>query len=257
MSSEPPIPSKPPAFDWRQHLGLCIGAGATALICLKLLAVAGWDSTTAFGILAASGTANVLTGTLLAVLPPLYGAIVFAVLPRVERHLKRRSSVERSAARLLETWPVILLSFIAPVGLLLAIAAFVIFMVALSLIRHLRERRSSKKDQPQRTTDTENDAPSRFEAVSAGLGGLAMLAFWSLATPWVPPESISTSNGAQTAYVLEIENDTATVLMADNRRLLRVPSDAATGEYCSLDLGWWTEPILQVFTKDKYPNCPE
>lgn len=70
-------------FGWEKHVGLLAAGATTTLICLKILAVAGWDSITAFGILASGGTVNVLTGTLLAVLPMLYGAVAVFLLPRV------------------------------------------------------------------------------------------------------------------------------------------------------------------------------
>jgi hypothetical protein len=257
MISEPqkqaPEASQGYVFEWYKHLGLLTTLGATTLICLKLLAVAGWDSTTAFGILAANGTANVLTGTLLAVLPPLYAAFAFAIAPRIERYLAHRTDVERAAARMLETWPVTLLMFIVPTGLLLAYVGYVILIILLALIRRIRESRTIEK--AQRGTSARNDAPSRFERISAGLGALMMLVFSSLSTPWLPPETILTASGEQTAYVLKSEGDTATVLLAKGRTLARIQTSALTGNYCSSTNGWWDEPVLRVFAGEKYPDC--
>jgi hypothetical protein len=254
MSSESSELSKAPAFDWQNHLGLLVGIAASTLICLKLLAVAGWNSTTAFGILAASGTTNVLMGTLLAVLPLLYGAFAFAVAPRIERRLMRRTPVERSAARLLETWPTILLVFIVPVYLLLAFFGYVILLILNTLIQRFRGRRPV--DEREKPSVTENEAPSRFESLSIAFAAAAMLLWGSLATPWVPPETIDTPDGEQTVYALKSEDNIVTVLLADNRALVRVQADALTGEYCERNSSWWNEPFLQLFTDDNYPDCP-
>lgn len=253
MTSEPQKQAKDSVFEWQKHLGLLTSVGATTLVCLKLLAVAGWDSTTTFGILAANGTANVLTGTLLAVLPPLSAAFAFAVAPRIEQYLARRSEVERAAARMLETWPVILLVFIAPTGLLLVYVLYIVVLILLALIQRTRARKSAKK--AQRPTNAGTDAPSRFEATSAGLAALAILVFSSLTTPWLPPETIVTVSGEQTAYVLKSEGDTVTVLLADDRTLSRVRTRAVTGKYCDFNNGWWNEPVLRIFAGEKYPDC--
>lgn len=242
-----------PALEWRNHLGLLIGVAASTIICFKLLAVAGWDSTTALGILSASGTANVLIGTLLTVLPLLYGAFAFLAMPIIERNLKRRTPVERSAARLLETWPAILLMFIVPVGLLLAFIGYLVLTIVLSIIQRIRARRPATKN--RKSVAAGGEIPSRFEALSAGLAGLVILLFGSLSTPWVPPETVVTSSGEQTAYVLKNEGDSTTVLLAESRALLRLEAGAVTGRYCERSGGWWNEPILQLFEGDKYPIC--
>lgn len=246
--------SQTPALEWRNHVGPIIGVGASALICLKLLAVAGWDSNTAFGILAANGTANVLTGALLAVLPTLYGAFAFIVAPRIERSLRLRTPVERSAARLLATWPTILLVFIVPLGMLIFFAVIVLLAAAPSIFRSIRRapRRASGKNDSMRTSEP----PSRFEATSAGLAGLAILMFSSLPIPWIPPETVLTPDGEKTAYVLSSDGEDATVLLQEHRNLARVNKEELSGSYCRLDLGWWSEPLPRVFADVKYPSCP-
>ncbi|GAA1491591.1 hypothetical protein [Brachybacterium sacelli] len=246
--------SRTPAFEWGNHVGPVIGVAASALICLKLLAVAGWDSNTAFGILAANGTANVLTGALLAVLPTLYGAFAFAIIPRIERDLRLRTPVERAAARLLATWPTILLVFIVPLGILIFFAVFILLATALSIYRSIKDirMRASRENVPVPTSEP----PSRFEATSAGLAGLAILMFSSLPIPWIPPETVVTPNGEQTAYVLSRDEEDATVLFQEHRSLARIKSDELSGSYCRLDLGWWSEPLPRLFADVKYPSCP-
>lgn len=254
MNSEPPDPSLSRAFEWPNHLGLLVGAAASTLICLKLLAVANWNSTTAFGILAASGTANVLTGTLLAVLPMLYVVLAVAAAPRIVQRLKRRTQVERSAALLLVGWPASLLLFLVPSAQFLVIVAVAALAIVVSLIRRVRARRPAKER--RKSVATENNEISRFEALSVSLAGFVYLFFGSLSIPWVPAQMVVTSDGEHVAYVLKNEGDTANVLLAEDRTLIHVQADAVTGEYCEHDGGWWNEPVGQLFRDDKYPDCP-
>lgn len=72
-------------FNWQNHVGLIVGAATATLVCIKVLAVANWDMNTAFGVLAANGTANVLTGALLAVLPVLAAVFAVGVAPMIEQ----------------------------------------------------------------------------------------------------------------------------------------------------------------------------
>lgn len=255
MTFNPPEPSKTTAFEWHNHLGLLIGAAASTLICLKLLAVANWNSTTAFGILSASGTANVLTGTLLAVLPMLYGLLIAVAAPRIVERLKRRNPAERGAVGLLGIWPVILLFVLIPSAQLLGILAAVVVVAVIFLVRRVRARRPATEQ--RKPVATGNSAISRFEALSLGLAGYVFLFFGTLAIPWVPAQMVVTSDGEQVAYVLKKEGDTTVVLLAEDRILIHLQADAVTEGYCERDGDWWNEPVGQLFRDDKYPDCPE
>jgi hypothetical protein len=250
--SESNAKAKATGFEWQNHLGLFVGLAASILICLKLLAVAKWNSTTAFGILAVGGTANVLTGSLLGGLPLLYGAFAFIAVPRIERILARRSPVERAAARQLEYFSAVPLVLIVPVGLLLTFLAFLAFSW---LYQHCRARRHAKKGRTH--VANRDEAPSRFELVSVLLAAGVIVFFGSLPMPWFPPETVVTSDGELTGYVLRDEGDTATVLLADDRVLIRVQADAVAGEYCEGNRSWWIKPIWGLIAADdKYPDCP-
>ncbi|MBD9699560.1 hypothetical protein IGS67_08670 [Flavimobilis sp. GY10621] len=239
---------------WQQHVGLIIGALTSIAICLKLLAVAGWDVTTAFGILAASGTVDVLTGTLLGILPVLYGVVAIKVVPVVERNLSRRSPVERAAARVMESWPALLLVLIVPTMLIIALALLVIVEV---VVRRLSIRRAEKSRRGAGCAPAASAVgASKFETASVAVGGLIFLVFTSLPTPWVPPETIRFSGVERTAFVFAKEGDSATVLMADGRVLRRVEAASLTGELCSTFSGWWEKPILGVLGGDRYARCP-
>ncbi|WP_188711021.1 hypothetical protein [Microbacterium faecale] len=240
-------------FGWEKHVGLLAAGATTTLICLKILAVAGWDSITAFGILASGGTVNVLTGTLLAVLPMLYGAVAVFLLPRVERKLRRRTPVERSAARMLETLPTVLLVFIVPVAMLIALFVVVLFIIFMLILQRMRAGRNAAR---KRHADG-SEVPTRFETLSASLGCLVVLLFGSLHTPWVPPEVSEGPDGEKVVYVLNRDANEATVLVGEGRALARINIDALKGVYCTNYGGWWNETLLQVFNEDRYPVCPD
>jgi len=250
-----PPPTSTARFDWQKHLGLLVGAATSALICLKLLAVSGWDLNTAFGILSANGTTNVLIGALLATLPVLYGNVALLVLPRFERYLSRRSPVERSAARLLEVWPTILVAFIVPLMLLVVIAFFILLPLGVSLFRFIQSKRKLKQPRKNRRSHS-SDSPSRFEATSAALGSFAILMFSSLHTPWIAPETAQIDGEARTVYVLSVNADHATVLLHEGRKLAQLDSAQLAGEYCQVSDSIWSAPLPQAWSPPRYSICP-
>lgn len=204
------------ARSWDKHLGLIVGGATSVMVALKLLAVANWNPTTAFGILSASGTANVLTGTILAVLPLLYAYAFLFFFPLVRRKMQSRTPVERSAAGMLGMWPVLILIFITPAYLLAVILVMLALMAVIPrIIRAFQKRRKTRKDL-QRTATQER--PSRFEGASVALSGVVMLSYLSLATPWMPAEIVEIDGaGRQTGYVLNESDGKAVVLLARGR----------------------------------------
>jgi hypothetical protein len=243
------------ALSWQKHLGLILGGATSILICLKLLAVANWDSNTAFGILAAAGTTNVLTGTLLAVLPVLYGYFFVFTMPRIEQKLRRRTRVERSAARLLETWPTVLLVVLVPAYLIVVILAMFIVQIAVRIWQSRQERKRSARANNE--GKTEEERPSRFEMTSVTLAAVVMLSYSSLAIPWLPAEVANTEAGKQTVYVLDRSGDVVTILLADGRKLQQIDGASITGEYCQLGSRWWSAPAAAFLTEPRYPSCPD
>lgn len=255
VSSESPGgDTKEPALSWQKHTGLILAGATSLLICVKILAVAGWDSTTAFGILSTSGTTNVLTGSLLAVFPVLYAYLFVFAIPRIERELKRRTSVERSAARVLETWPSILLVLIVPAYLQVAVVAM---FVALIIVHIWQNRTKTTKGAPENNKHSATrKRPSRFELTSVALAGVMLVSYSSLATPWLPAEVVSVGDKERTAYALDKSSDVAVVLLANNRKLQQINVNSLTGKYCQQGPRWLTEPAVALLAQPRYPSCP-
>jgi hypothetical protein len=86
-----------PAFvsDWKEHLGLLLGAISTVFIAIRILSLAHFNPETAYGILQAGGTAAVIVGALLPSVGIISAAvaalcIVTAIFPWKDSHEKNR-----------------------------------------------------------------------------------------------------------------------------------------------------------------------
>lgn len=237
-----------------RHAGLVVAGATSILVCLKILAVARWNSTTAFGILASSGNANVLTGTLLTVLPFIYGLLYVYLTPGMERLIGSPANKPFGALEWLRTLALILLIVIVPAILVAVI------LIGPFVVRIIRWRRSKNRE-------TGKGKPTVGSlAGSATAGGLAQarravvsvlfVLYATLPAPWLPAELIKTESGEHAAFVLTRGNDNATVLVSQTRTLEQISVSALTGRYCEEGHGWFTEPIFSVFTKHRYPECP-
>lgn len=60
---------------WREHVGLVVSGGLSALVVLRVLAVAHFDLVTAAAILQRGGTSAVLVGSVVATVPLLLAAV--------------------------------------------------------------------------------------------------------------------------------------------------------------------------------------
>lgn len=237
-----------------KHPGPALGAATSVLICLKILAVARWDPTTAFGILSKGGTTNVLTGTALATIPLLYGYIYIFTAPRMERAIQDRTPVERSAARLVTTWPTILLVVIVPAGIL---AVTVVPLMLLPALRRVFSWLKSKKPtQKNSSKKRESTKVSAFESTSLALYGIATLSYWSLITPWFPAEIVNINGTEATAYVISEDGESTVILSGKDRSLQKVDPSALTGKYCQFTPRWIHAPLPVLISSPRYQPCP-
>lgn len=239
-SKEPP---------WRQHLGLVVSGALTVFLVFKILAVAGWDSTTAMGIVAASGTANVLVGATFTILPTLYGFLILVALPEIQKRLelRQRNSAERAAVRMLETWPFVILTLIVPLYLVLGI----LLLTALQVGIKLMHRRRALRNLPPR-----RGGVSQFEANAVALAAAAWLIFASLGSPWLPAQIVSTSLGQpQTVYIINSQGDQTVVLLDAPRRLERFETRDMDLRYCEKSSHWIIRPPIQLASNPGYAPC--
>lgn len=227
----------------------------TLFLVFKILAVADWDPTTAKGIIAASGTTNVLVGATLVALPTLYACFVVAGLPRIQARLemRNRTNVERSAAQWAESAPLLLLLFLVPTYLIIGIVVLLLARIAVKIVG---KRRAAHPGKPGRARP-ENQV-SRFEANAATLAAVLAILWGSLWEPWLPTEAITPADGErQVAYVLSQDDHHIVVLLDAPRRLQRWAVGGLTRDYCLNPTFWWQRTVIQqIHSKPGYPRCP-
>lgn len=246
-------PRKAGHFSWQSHGGLIVGASTATLLSVKILAVANWDMNTAFGILAANGTANVLTGALLAVLPILSAVLVVVVVPMLESKLPQRTPFERAVTRLTPACGGLLLLFIVPTYLLLL---YYLWWAAISVRRVVRSRRRRTKGRVSKRSRKGGSRLRRLDSTGLGLVMVFTLGFGSLPTPWLLPEAVSLKGEDETAFVLSLDQGRATVLLDGDRSLAQVNADAVSGRYCVRNEVRLVSPLILALKDERYPRCP-
>ena len=240
-------------FSWQSHGGLIVGASTAALLSVKILAVANWDMNTAFGILAANGTANVLTGALLAVLPTLAAVLVVAAVPMLEHKLPQRTQFERAVKPLAPACGGLLLLFIVPTYLLLL---YYLWWAAIMAARVVRSRRKRTKGRAAKGPRKNGSCLRRLDSTGIGLVMVFVLGLGSLPTPWLPPEVVSLKGEDETAFLLSLDQDTATVLLDDDRSRAHMNADAVSGRYCVRNGFRVMSPLILAFKDQRYSRCP-
>lgn len=230
-----------------QHPTLLLGVSGSLLISVKLLAVANWNATTAFGILSAAGTSNVLVGAFLGVLPLVYLSVGLTLVSLIERWVAKKTKVEKAAAGTLWVWSIILTVLIVPIGLILGA------VVGVLLFAGVRFWSYRSKSVPK---GGENRV-SRFESWSVTLGFTVYAVFFSLSVPWMAPEVIEVEQKEVAAYVLSVSDGRATILLARNRALEYVDARDIKGEFCQMTASPWLVALPEVVTGSKYPLCPK
>lgn len=238
------------SLKWQNHLGLIASMSITSFIVLKVYAVAGWDATTARGLIAATGTTNVVVGSIIASLPIIYWSLFIFALPRIERNLelKSKTSIEKYAI-FTHSWPIILLMFIVPLYILLAGLALLILIILANILTNKRKDRKG-----------DTNYVSRFEANAIMLSSIALVVFTSLGVPWFPTQAIDIPDkGLQVGYVLKSDSGYSEVLLDKHRQLVRVSVDRTdSAKYCEVSSHWVERTIVQAIDyQPKYPSCPE
>lgn len=233
---------------------LVFGGISTILIALRLLSAAKANPETAYGILQASGTANVIIGTVLSLIPSiaLIGASCL-VLDRIFSKFSKSPELDQAAE--LGIWTSICALFL--------IALFTIpfrywevpaaVVVALILARIFR----------QRIEDARKKKTGRHvaKAVAGLIAGLFLLGV-ILSPPWMPAEKLTFTNAKPvTGYVLDQSQSGLTVLAVDSRQILYYgPKDLATEAACSdipsddLPIVYYT-PLYRIFHLFRYKHC--
>lgn len=237
---------------WQDHLGLLTSAALAGFVILRLLGVANWDITTALGIAATAGTASVALNGFLASFPTIYAAVFMAALPTLMVRLAGRSKVERSAALMAASFPLLLLLYLAP------LVTLSVGLVGLALLWLLIKRTAAKRKKLKASGRAvpKLDPTSQFERTAAMIGSGVILLSLTISTPWLPPERLIIAGGeAFTGYVVG-SRDQDTVVLRDARRVLEVvPTAELDRSFCAKDLVW-SKTAMQLVAPPRYPTCP-
>ena len=160
------------------HLGaLVFGAGSTVLVALRLISVARFNPETAYGILQASGTGNVIIGTVISLIPSI--AIIVALSLILVRVLSRSPKTDPRAE--FARWMLVFL--LALIGLLTipfkyvvyvgpGILVFLGFIVAILIIKIRAKRKgpASKTGETDSSKTGETDSSKTGETDSSKTG---------------------------------------------------------------------------------------
>ncbi len=186
-----------------QHAPLIIAGVFSVLTAMLLIRVAEWYPPTALAVLAQGGTANVLIGSALSMVPLVAAGVVGGVLGQLWRPSWREASWHHRWVRL--GWSVVVVG----VGILFAPPALA--LLSLLMVPFFRGQ---------------SDAlPDRKGALAFGF----IVIVWLLlvAKPWRPLERVETRSGdSVVGYVLSTTGLDYSVLVADPRRVVFIPSSS-------------------------------
>ena len=245
------------------HVGaLIFGGVSTILIALRLISVAKANPETAYGILQAGGTTNVIIGTVLSLIPSiaLIGASYLAV-GRIWAKFpdsKFPDSGKLTQAEELGIWTCICALFL--IGVLTIpfryweVPAAVV--LALILTRIFRDRIEGAR---------KNRWGQRSVKVAAGLIAAVLLLGVIISPPWMPAERLtftpSSKDKPVVVYVLDESQSGLTVLQINPTQVLYFgPKDLSKEVACSafrsddLPIIYHTG-LIRIFHLFSYPHC--
>src|SRR5579859_1936597 len=221
------------------HIGaLIFGAASTILVALRLLSVARFNPETAYGILQASGTATVLIGTVISLIPSI--AIISASCLALMQIFKgiRAAGPDPEAGAAPEADPIINFAIWASIFILALIALFttplryapatVAVVVFIPIVGILRRRILKHL----------NGAGGLVTAtVAALLAASLVMTGVVFGPPWMPAERL-TFNNAQpvTGYILAQNSSGLTVMLIRPRKIRYYGPNALTGQYVCSDV---------------------
>jgi hypothetical protein len=218
------------------HLGaLVFGAGSAVLVALRLISVARFNPETAYGILQASGTSNVIIGTVISLIPSI--AIIVALYLILVRVLSRSPKTDPRAE--FARWMLVFL--LALIGLLTipfkyvvyvgpGILVFLGFIVAILIIK-IRAMKVPANETGETDPSETGETSSRlqrdwgwkgtaFAIFSALLIALTVMFGVVFSPPWMPAERLTLNdNTTVTGYVLAQTSDGLTFMQAKSREI--------------------------------------
>lgn len=246
------------SWDWKEHAGLILGVTSTLFIAIRLLAVSGFDSQTAFAILQASGTTSVLIGQALGLGGPLCVAI-FVVVFNLVRHNKIQEHSHRIAA--IACLIFLTLVSISVFPLLWTLAG--IYVLSASMIYKVGARKDSENEN-KRPRKTKGWRALARAIIYFGIVPLFGFTLTFSINPWFAVEKLEFAQSPPfAAYVLAVSPSTITVLRDDPREVgYYQTKDLLKRELCDLNTDtkfeFLSRPLLPALAinRAQYPKCP-
>ena len=237
LVSDQSIPQKKSASSgsWMSnlHLGaLGLGAASTVLVALRLLSVARLNPETAYGILQAGGTGNVLIGTVMSLVPSI--AIIgglYLVLARVfSRAGKPNPLVEFARWTVVFALLIIALLTIPFRYAYVAAPVLIVFVITIMMIKRII--RADADGKTEYWLDRNWGRRGTYAAVLfAFLVALLLMFGVVFSPPWMPAERLTLNNHQTiTGYVLSQTSDGATVMQAKSRKITYYAPGAIKGQ---------------------------
>jgi len=260
-------PAEDRHLKWEISLGaLAVGVASTVLVALRLLSVADFNPATAYGIVQSSGTANVIIGTVISLIPSIAiiaasGLIVYLVF---YPHDKLSAAAELAVWTSMSMLVLIALLTIA-LRYLIAIGLWVLFILFLLIFRK-KIKDALKLDKEAKDAPVIRNAARGFGLIIA----VTVIFGIVLSPPWMPSEYLVFKNGQSvTGYVLSETQTGMAVLQASPREILYYgdPRSSLQEEYVCSNVPRGDYPLvnyfsylhlhlhLQVLNPAHYDNC--
>jgi hypothetical protein len=266
-----------PGLQWQNNLTLILGVLSLALIAIRLLTVAGFDPETAYDILQAEGTGDVIVGSLVSIVGLIFAPVGFILL---YTYRSQRRSVPRKPYahyQLLGGLSLVVLTiFMSPFFVLLV--SVIIVVIATLLSRSYRSWAQNKDIKMAATLLSRLYRRSSQEIekvtpppVSLGLEAILIYAVAVIVigfgsnNPWIPSQIIAAKHHPIfTGYVLSEANGELTILIRGPIEVVEISSQNVTLSECRPSRYFWEQETFGEFIafhspvpwRSGYPDCP-
>lgn len=260
--------------DVRNNLPLIIGFATTFFVAFRILSAAGFDMQTAYAVLQAAGTGQVLAGAALGAITFIPAAIVIGYLlffPSV-RHLKVEGQRILSRVSIVLFW---IISFLAASAIEFFLMALVV-AAARGREKYTRRKFERQSDQVRATEDPEDrsqeadriDEQLKEMKKAVGRGpyvfGAMLLFLLAVAlvstSMWLPAEQLEFRDRPPViGYVLSEAPDSTSVLIDNPRKVLHFRRSEIVRRFiCRQSLYSLYDSFPELITlsrPSRYPKC--
>lgn len=241
------------SLDWLDgpvgdHLGLLVSGGVFLLISVQILAVAGFDVTTALAVIQAGGAANIALGTALASAPLV---ATFVLSYGVTRYATGSGA---DPDRYWRWAPFISVGILCTFLVQWTVLAMMVVWIALHRLGvYWRKKHRRPPD----------SSPGRYPLSSAERRAWRLLPLAvfipTLATSWMPAEHLSLKDGTSlSGYVVSVSEGELTMVQFDPKKFVRIAAASVSSrQVCSESSSFWSASVVDLLKEPVYKECPE